>query len=152
MRATVGVVALVDAAGIGAGLFIIGHTLAVQLASLVFFGAFIPFFGAVVTGFLAVVVAFLAKGWFYAALTLALVLAVQQLEGNVLQPLIMGRAVALHPLAVLIALSAGAVIAAVVGVLLAVPALAFADRTIRALRASLNEASEPTEPSCGETR
>ncbi len=151
VRATV-VVALVDAVGIGAGLFILGIPLALPLASLVFFGAFIPFFGAVVTGFLAVVVAFLAKGWIYALLTLAVVLAVQQLEGNVLQPLIMGRAVALHPLAVLIALSAGAVIAGVVGVLLAVPALAFADRCIRALRASRTEASEPTDPSCGETR
>ncbi len=133
VRATV-VVALVDAVGIGAGLVVLGIPLALPLASLVFFGAFIPFFGAVVTGFLAVVAAFLAKGWLYALLTLAVVLAVQQLEGNVLQPLIMGRAVELHPLAVLIALSGGAVLAGVVGVLLAVPALAFADRSIRSLR------------------
>ncbi|ULE34507.1 AI-2E family transporter [Mycobacterium sp. IDR2000157661] len=135
IRATF-VVAFVDAVGIGVGLVILGIPLALPLASLVFLGAFIPFVGAVVTGFLAVVVAFLAKGWVFALLTLALVLAVQQLEGNVLQPLIMGKAVRLHPLAVLVALTAGAVVAGVAGVLLAVPALAFTDRAVRALAAA----------------
>jgi putative heme transporter len=143
VRATI-VVAFVDAVGIGVGLFIMGIPLALPLASLVFLGAFVPFIGAVLTGILAVVVAFLAKGWLYAVLTLALVLAVQQLEGNVLQPLIMGRAVSLHPLAVLVALSSGAVIAGVVGVLLAVPALAFTDRAVRAL---LNDPGAADEPS-----
>ncbi len=132
VRATF-LVAFVDAVGIGAGLFIMGIPLALPLASLVFLGAFVPFVGAVVTGFLAVIVAVLAKGWVYGLITLGLVLAVQQLEGNVLQPLVMGRAVRLHPLAVLIALTGGAVVGGVVGVLLAVPLLAFLDHAVRHL-------------------
>lgn len=135
VRATF-VVALVDAVGIGTGLLIMGIPLALPLASLVFLGAFVPFVGAVVTGFLAVIVAVLAKGWLYGFITLGLVLAVQQLEGNVLQPLVMGRAVRLHPLAVLIALTGGAVVGGVVGVLLAVPLLAFFDHAVRSLIAS----------------
>ncbi len=134
VRATL-FVALIDAVGIGTGLFIMGVPLALPLASLVFFGAFVPIVGAVVTGLLAVIVALLAKGWLYAVFTLALVVAVQQLEGNVLQPLVMGRAVALHPLAVLLALSAGGIIAGVAGMLLAVPTLAFIDRAVRDLHA-----------------
>lgn len=143
IRATF-VVAFVDAVGIGVGLLVMGIPLALPLASLVFIGAFVPFIGAVVSGFLAVVVAFLAKGWLFAVLTLALVLAVQQLEGNVLQPLIMGRAVSLHPLAVLVALTAGGVIAGVVGVLLAVPVLAFTDHAARALASSGPESQPDT--------
>ena len=127
------VVALVDGVGIGIGLLVLGIPLALPLASLVFLGAFVPFVGAVVTGLLAVVVATLAKGWLYGLITLGLVLAVQQLEGNVLQPLIMGRAVRLHPLAVLVALTAGGVVAGIVGVLLSVPLLAFLDRAVRSM-------------------
>ena len=127
------VVALVDGIGIGIGLLVLGIPLALPLASLVFLGAFVPFVGAMVTGFLAVVIAVLAKGWLYGLFTLGLVLAVQQLEGNVLQPLIMGRAVRLHPLAVLIALTAGGVVAGIIGVLLAVPLLAFLDHAVRSL-------------------
>ena len=134
------VVALVDGVGIGIGLLILGIPLALPLASLVFLGAFVPFVGAVVTGLLAVVVATLAKGWLYGLITLGLVLAVQQLEGNVLQPLIMGRAVRLHPLAVLIALTAGGVVAGIVGVLLSVPLLAFLDRAVRSMLDSREEA------------
>lgn len=118
-------VALVDAVGIGIGLAVLGVPLALPLASLVFLGAFIPVIGAVVTGMLAVVVALLSKGFLVAVLALLLVLAVQQLEGNVLQPLVMGRAVQIHPLAVLLAISGGAVLAGIIGALLAVPLLAF---------------------------
>ncbi|BBX53439.1 AI-2E family transporter [Mycolicibacterium poriferae] len=130
------VVALVDGVGIGIGLLVLGIPLALPLASLVFLGAFVPFVGAMVTGFLAVVIAILAKGWLYGLFTLGLVLAVQQLEGNVLQPLIMGRAVRLHPLAVLVALTAGGVVAGIIGVLLAVPLLAFLDHAVRSLLGS----------------
>ena len=130
------VVALVDGIGIGIGLLVLGIPLALPLASLVFLGAFVPFVGAMVTGFLAVVIAVLAKGWLYGLFTLGLVLAVQQLEGNVLQPLIMGRAVRLHPLAVLVALTAGGVVAGIIGVLLAVPLLAFLDHAVRSLLGS----------------
>ena len=106
VRATF-LVALVDALGIGVGLAIMGVPLALPLASLVFLGAFIPLVGAVVTGFLAVIVALLTKGVIYALITLGLILAVQQLEGHVLQPLVMGRAVSIHPLAVVLAIAAG---------------------------------------------
>lgn len=124
VRATF-IVALVDAIGIGIGLAVLGVPLALPLASLVFLGAFVPVIGAVLTGLLAVVVALLSKGFLVAVLVLAIVLAVQQLEGNVLQPLVMSRAVKIHPLAVLLAISAGAVLAGVIGALLAVPLLAF---------------------------
>ncbi len=86
VRATF-LVALVDAVGIGTGLAIMGVPLALPLASLVFLGAFIPLVGAVLTGFLAVVVALLAKGFIYALITLGLIIAVQQLEAHVLQPI-----------------------------------------------------------------
>jgi predicted PurR-regulated permease PerM len=135
VRATF-LVALVDAVGIGAGLAIIGVPLALPLASLVFLGAFIPLVGAVLTGFLAVVVALLAKGFIYALITLGLIIAVQQLEAHVLQPLVMGRAVSIHPLAIVLAIATGAVLAGIIGALLAVPVLAFLNSAIRVLIAS----------------
>src|SRR5689334_7215863 len=139
MRATF-LVALVDAVGIGTGLAIMGIPLALPLASLVFLGAFIPLVGALVAGFLAVVVALLAKGFAYALITLALIIAVQQLEGHVLQPLVMGRAVSVHPLAVVLAIAAGSVLAGIVGALLAVPTVAFLNSAIRVLMADEPEA------------
>ena len=132
VRATF-LVALVDALGIGVGLAIMGVPLALPLASLVFLGAFIPLVGAVVTGFLAVIVALLTKGVIYALITLGLILAVQQLEGHVLQPLVMGRAVSIHPLAVVLAIAGGGVLAGIIGALLAVPVLAFLNSAIRVL-------------------
>ncbi|MDN4516541.1 AI-2E family transporter [Mycolicibacterium austroafricanum] len=134
VRATF-LVALVDAVGIGVGLAIMGIPLALPLASLVFMGAFIPLVGAVLTGFLAVIVALIAKGWIYALITLALIIAVQQLEGHVLQPLVMGRAVSIHPLAIVLAIAGGGVLAGIVGALLAVPALAFLNSALRVLLA-----------------
>lgn len=134
VRATF-IVALVDAIGIGVGLAVLGVPLALPLASLVFLGAFVPVIGAVLTGLLAVVVALLSKGFFVAVLVLAIVLAVQQLEGNILQPLVMSRAVKIHPLAVLLAISAGAVLAGVIGALLAVPLLAFVNSATERLLA-----------------
>ena len=134
VRATF-LVALVDAVGIGTGLAIMGIPLALPLASLVFLGAFIPLVGAVVSGFLAVVVALLAKGVVYALITLGLIIAVQQLEAHILQPLVMGRAVSIHPLAIVLAISTGAVLAGIVGALLAVPLVAFLNSAIRVLLA-----------------
>nr|WP_036437672.1 AI-2E family transporter [Mycobacterium sp. URHB0044] len=128
-------VALVDAAGIGIGLAIMGIPLALPLASLVFLGAFIPVVGAVLSGFLAVIVALLAKGFIFALITLGLVIAVQQLEAHVLQPLVMGRAVSLHPLAVVLGIGAGSVLAGIVGALLAVPTIAFFNSFVRVLMA-----------------
>lgn len=134
VRATF-LVALVDAVGIGTGLAIMGIPLALPLASLVFLGAFIPLVGAVITGFLAVVVALLAKGFVYALITLGLIIAVQQLEAHVLQPVLMGRAVSIHPLAIVLALATGGVLAGIVGALLAVPVLAVLNSAIRVLAA-----------------
>jgi predicted PurR-regulated permease PerM len=132
VRATF-LVALVDAAGIGTGLAIMGIPLWLPLASLVFLGAFIPLIGAVLTGFIAVIVALIAKGWVYALITLGVIIAVQQLEAHVLQPILMGRAVSIHPLAVVLGISTGAVLAGVVGALLAVPTIAFLNSAVRVL-------------------
>lgn len=132
VRATF-LVAFVDAVGIGTGLAIMGIPLALPLSSLVFLGAFIPLVGAVLTGGLAVIVALIAKGWVYALITLGLIIAVQQLEAHVLQPLVMGRAVSLHPLAVVLAIAAGGVSAGIVGALLAVPIVAVLNSAVRVL-------------------
>lgn len=134
VRATF-LVALTDAAGVGAGLAIMGILLALPLASLVFLGAFIPLVGAVVAGFLAVVVALLAKGIVYALITLGLLVAVNQIEAHLLQPLVMGRAVSIHPLAVVLAISTGGVLAGIVGALLAVPTVAFLNNAFQVLLA-----------------
>ena len=144
VRATF-LVAAVDATGIGLGLAIMGVPLALPLASLVFMGAFVPLVGAVVTGFLAVIVALIAKGWIYALITLGLIIAVQQLEGHVLQPLVMGRAVSIHPLAIVLAIAGGAVLAGIVGALLAVPVLAFLNSAVRVLLADDPVAEEEAQ-------
>lgn len=152
VRATF-LVALVDALGIGIGLAVMAVPLALPLASLVFLGAFIPLVGAVLTGLLAVLVALIAKGWIYALVTLGLIVAVNQLEAHVLQPLVMGRAVSIHPLAVVLGISTGGILAGIVGALLAVPLIAFIDRSVRVLIADPDsatpdaaDAAEPDTP------
>ncbi|PTR23553.1 putative PurR-regulated permease PerM [Rhodococcus sp. OK519] len=140
-RATVAVAA-VDAIGIGAGLAILGVPLALPLASLVFIGAFIPIVGAFVTGFLAVLVALVTKGLLTALIVLGIIIGIMQLEGHVLQPLLLGRAVRLHPLAVVLAITTGIVLAGIVGGLLAVPIVAFLNTAIRSLCASDDDAAE----------
>jgi predicted PurR-regulated permease PerM len=132
VHATV-LVAFVDAVGIGIGLAVLRVPLAVPLAALVFLGAFIPVIGATLTGTVAVLVALVANGPVTALTVLIIVIAVQQLEGHVLQPLIMGRAVALHPLAVILAIAAGIVVAGIVGGLVAVPLLAVLNTAVRYL-------------------
>jgi putative heme transporter len=134
-RAT-SLVALVDAVAIGSGLAIMGIPLALPLASLIFVGAFVPVVGAVITGFLAVIVALLTKGLVYALITFALIIAVMQLEAHVLQPLVMGRAVSIHPLAVVLGIATGGVLAGIIGALLAVPAIAFLNSFVRVLVAA----------------
>ncbi len=148
VRAT-SLVALVDAAGIGTGLAVMGIPLALPLASLVFLGAFIPLVGAVLSGFFAVVVALLAKGFVYALITLGLVIAIMQLEGHVLQPLVMGRAVSIHPLAVVLGISAGGVIAGIAGALLAVPTIAVFNSAARVILAR-DPVEEKTHQETGE--
>jgi len=132
VRATV-LVAFVDALGIGIGLAVLRVPLALPLAALVFLGAFIPVIGATLSGAVAVLVALVTNDPVTALLVLAVVIAVQQLEGHVLQPLIMGRAVALHPLAVILAIATGVVAAGIVGGLVAVPLLAVGNTAVRYL-------------------
>ncbi|WP_427016664.1 AI-2E family transporter [Pseudarthrobacter sp. P1] len=128
-------VACVDAVGIGAGAAIIGVPLALPLAILVLLGSFIPVIGALVTGVVAVLLALVANGWVNALIMLAIVLAVQQAESHLLQPLVMGRAVSLHPVAVILAVAAGSGIAGIPGALFAVPLLAVANAAIRYIAA-----------------
>jgi predicted PurR-regulated permease PerM len=106
------------------GLVILGVPLAAPLSTLVFFGAFIPVVGSVVAGAVAVLVALVTNGAVSAIIVLAIVVGVMQLESHVLQPFLLGRAVRLHPLAVVLALATGLVTAGIVGALRAVPLLA----------------------------
>lgn len=124
-------VAGVDAIGIGAGAAIIQVPLALPLAVLVFIGSFIPVVGALVTGAVAVLLALVANGWVNALIMLGIVLLVQQAESHLLQPLVMGRAVNLHPVAVILAVAAGSSLAGILGALFAVPLLAVANSFIR---------------------
>jgi predicted PurR-regulated permease PerM len=114
-------VASIDALGIGLGAFFLGLPLAIPIAVLVFLGSFIPIVGAVVTGALAVFIALVYKGFWFALIMLAIVLLVQQVEGHILQPLIMGTAVKVHPLAVVLVVAAGSLLAGITGALFAVP-------------------------------
>ncbi len=124
-------VAFVDAVGIGAGAAIIGVPLALPLTVLVFVGSFIPIVGALFTGFVVVVLALVANGWVNALIMLAIVLVVQQIEGHILQPLVIGKAVALHPLAVVLAVAAGSLLAGIPGALFSVPLLAIINTMVR---------------------
>ncbi|PWW22524.1 putative PurR-regulated permease PerM [Geodermatophilus normandii] len=126
VRATVAV-ALVDAIGIGIGLAILGVQLVIPLAALVFLGAFVPIIGSFLAGSVAVLVALVTKGPITALIALAIVVLVMQLEGHVLQPLLLGKAVHVHPLAVVLAIAAGLLIAGIFGALIAVPVVACAN-------------------------
>ena len=118
-------VATIDAVGIGLGAFFLGVPLAIPVAVLVFLGAFVPIVGAVVTGAVAVFLALVYNGPWIALWMLVVVLGVQQIEGHVLQPLLMGSAVKVHPLAVVLVVAGGAMIAGIPGALFAVPLAAF---------------------------
>ncbi|MGV8882398.1 MAG: AI-2E family transporter [Rhodoglobus sp.] len=122
-------VAFVDAVGIGLGAWILGlifggFPLVIPIAIAVFLGSFIPVVGAVVTGAIAVFVALVYLGPVQALIMLAIVLLVQQIEGHILQPLVMGTAVKVHPLAVVFAVAAGSFTAGIAGALFAVPIIA----------------------------
>jgi predicted PurR-regulated permease PerM len=144
VRATA-VVAIVDAVAIGIGLAVLGVPLAVPLAALVFLGAFIPIIGAVIGGGVAVLVALVANGPIAALIVLGIIVAVMQLEAHVLQPLLLGHAVKLHPLAVVLAIAAGLVVAGIAGALFAVPLLAVLNSGIRSLRSAADEHVDPND-------
>ncbi len=128
------IVAFIDAVGIGIGLAILRVPLALPLAVLVFFGGLFPIVGAAVSGSVAVLVALATGGPTKALLVVALVIGVQQLESHLLLPLILGRTVSLHPLAVILALAIGGILLGILGAFLAVPIAAAISRAVGYLR------------------
>jgi len=126
-------VAGVDAIGIGLGALILGVPLAIPIAVLVFLGSFIPVVGAVITGSIAVLLALFFNGWIIALIMIGVVLLVQLIEGHVLQPFLVGKAVNVHPLAVVFAVAIGSLLAGIPGALFAVPVVAVANVMITKL-------------------
>ncbi len=124
-------VAAVDAVGIGLGALILGLPFVVPLTLLVFLASFVPIVGAIFSGAVAVLVALVVKGPVVALIMLGVVLLVQQVESHVLQPFLMGKAVALHPLAVIAAVAIGSFLLGIVGALFAVPFLAVLNTVVR---------------------
>ncbi|HJR89115.1 MAG TPA: AI-2E family transporter [Aeromicrobium sp.] len=146
VRATV-VVALADALGVMVAAWILGVPLTFAIGVLVFLGAFIPIIGALIAGSVAVLVALVAQGWWVALFMLIAVVIVQQTESHVLQPFLMGKLVRLHPLAIIIAIAAGVVVAGIVGALIAVPLAACLNDVVRHLAAEAQEfQSDPEDP------
>ena len=135
VRGTV-LVAAVDAGGIGIALLVLGVPLALPLIVLTFLGAFVPIVGATVAGAAAVLVALVGGGLTDALLVLGAVLVVQQMEGNVLQPLIMGRALRLHPLVILLSVASAGLLGGIAGAVAAVPVVAVTYRVAASLLSS----------------
>jgi predicted PurR-regulated permease PerM len=140
VRGTV-IVALIDAIFIGLGIYFLNVPMAVPLAVFIFLFSFIPLVGAVASGALAVVVALVTQGVFTAVMTLVVVLAVQQIEGHILQPFILGRAVRVHPLAVVLSVAAGGLVAGIGGAVVAVPLVAVTNTIAGYLRAYSQESA-----------
>ncbi|MDQ6527244.1 AI-2E family transporter [Nocardioides sp. LHD-245] len=141
VRATV-MVALVDAVGIALGAAILKVPFVLAIGVLVFLGAFVPMIGATIAGSVAILVALVDQGPVTALLMLAVVIGVQQLEGHVLQPFLLGRWVSLHPLGVILAIACGVLVAGVAGALVAVPLAAAANAVVL----HLAEMAEPPAP------
>jgi putative heme transporter len=139
------VVAFVDALVIGIALVIVGVPLALPLAVVVFIGAFIPLVGATVAGILAALVALVSNGFVTAIIVVAVVIAVNQLEGDILAPVVLGQALSLHPLAILLALTAGTIVAGIIGALLSVPFAAVAWTAVKTWRENLSGPAPPQE-------
>lgn len=139
------IVSLVDAVLIGVGLLLLGVPLAATLATLTFFGGFIPIVGAFVAGSVAILVALVTQGATEALLVLALVLLVQQLEGNVLSPWLQGRSLQLHAGIVLLAVTGGGTRYGIVGAFLAVPVIACVVVLLRYLSEQVDVAAQPAQ-------
>jgi predicted PurR-regulated permease PerM len=133
MRGTV-VVAAIHAVVIGVTLFIMGAPLVIPLAVLVFLAAFVPLVGLLVAGTLAILVTLAAKGWVAALILLGVLIIEDQLEGHLLQPQVVGRVIRLHPLAIILSLAVGGVLAGVAGAVVAVPIVAVITRAVPELR------------------
>jgi predicted PurR-regulated permease PerM len=139
-------VAALEAVAIGSGAWIIGVPLATPIAAIVFFGALVPIIGSIVAGAVAVLIALLFNGWINALIMFGIVLLVNQIEGNVLHPLITGGAVKVHPLGIVLGVMAGAAIGGIAGAFFAVPVIATANSMIHAAAdyASGTTAGEPS--------
>ncbi|MDZ5444304.1 AI-2E family transporter [Micromonospora sp. 4G57] len=137
------IIAAIDAIGIGLALVLLGVPLALPLALITFLGGFVPIIGATVAGAVAVLVALAANGPTTALLTLAAVIAVQQIEGNLLEPLIMKRQVQLHPAVILVVVTAGALIAGIAGAFVSVPIAAVTWRIIDTVQRHREPAAAP---------
>ncbi|WP_181765602.1 AI-2E family transporter [Streptomyces albidus (ex Kaewkla and Franco 2022)] len=145
VRGTV-LIALIDAVFIGLGLLILGVPLAVPLAVVIFIAAFVPIVGAAISGALAVLVALVTNGLLTAVLAAAVVALVNELEGHVLQPFILGRMVRVHPLAVVLAVVAGSLIAGIPGAVVAVPLMAVINTAAGYLKAYSEDRRAPALP------
>jgi predicted PurR-regulated permease PerM len=147
MRGTV-VVAAIHAFVIGLVLYFMRAPLVIPLAVLVFVAAFVPLIGLLVAGALAIVVVLAAKGWVDAVILLGVLVIEDQLEGHLLQPQVVGRVIRLHPLAVILSLAVGGVLAGVPGAVVAVPIVAVITRAVPELRRADPEPAEvrPVEP------
>ena len=141
---------LVNGTVMGVTLVVVGVPLALPLAFLTFVGAFIPLVGAIVTGVLAALIALVAKGGVAALIVIGATLVVHNLEGYLVGPFVLGRAVHLHPVAVLLALTTGTILAGVLGAFLAVPVLSILLAIIGYYRSENPEevaaAADPEEP------
>jgi predicted PurR-regulated permease PerM len=148
----VAIIGSFDAVFIGIGLAVVGVPLVLSLALLTFLGAFLPLVGAFTAGLISALVALVSKGPVAAGVVVGITLVVQQVEGHVLQPAVMSRAVRLHPVVILLSLGAGGVLGGIVGAFLAVPAVAVATAAVGAWRrataphAPAAERRAPVEP------
>jgi predicted PurR-regulated permease PerM len=142
MRGTVAVAAI-HAVVVGSVLWIMGAPLALPLAVLVFLAAFVPLVGLLVAGALAILVTLAAKGWVDAVILLGILILEDQLEAHLLQPQVVGRVIRLHPLAVILAIAAGSVLAGIPGAVVAVPIVAVITRAVPELRRRDSDADSP---------
>jgi predicted PurR-regulated permease PerM len=148
----IAVVATVDATFIGLGLFWVGVPLVIPLTMITFLAAFVPIIGAVTAGVLAALVALVTQGPGAALIVLGIVIVVNQVEGNLLQPVIMGHTLSLHALVVLLALSVGALLGGVAGAVLAVPLTAVAWAVLQVWTTRYQQGQDPvlgTDPVSG---
>lgn len=144
VRATV-IVALVDAIGIAVGAWILGVPFVLAIGVLVFLGAFVPMIGATIAGSVAVLVALVDQGPITALLMLGVIILVQQIEGHILQPFLLGRWVSVHPLGVILAIAVGVLVGGVAGALVAVPLAAALNAVVQHLAAYTDPGDDPVE-------
>ena len=145
-------VAAVDAIGIGIGAAVLGVPLVIPMTVLVFLASFVPVVGAIASGVLAVIVALVSNGLVSAVIMLAVVIAVQQIESQVLQPFLMGKAVSVHPLAVILSVTGGGFLFGIVGALFAVPTVAVVNTVVTYIARDKGHADPGDSPGSGESR